>query len=73
MGARNVKSMIAGTVLQVQKSVGDNVEADEAVLTLECMKMEIPIVAPAAGRLARIDVKDGDTVIKDQLVFVLET
>jgi biotin carboxyl carrier protein len=73
MAARNVKSMIAGTVLQVQKAVGENVEADEAVMMLECMKMEIPIVAPSAGRLARIDVKEGDTVTKDQLVFVLET
>ncbi len=73
MAARNVKSMIAGTVLQVQKTVGEDVEADEPVMMLECMKMEIPIVAPSAGRLAHIDVKEGDTITKDQLVFVLET
>jgi acetyl-CoA carboxylase biotin carboxyl carrier protein len=65
--------MIAGTVLQLQKAVGEDVEADEPVMMLECMKMEIPIVAPSAGLLARIDVKEGDTVTKDQLVFVLET
>jgi|HubBroStandDraft_1064217.scaffolds.fasta_scaffold299687_2 biotin carboxyl carrier protein len=73
MAARNIKSMIAGTVLQVHKRPGDAVAARDAVVTLECMKMEIPIPTPAAGRIVSIEVAEGDSVDKDQLVFVIET
>ncbi len=73
MAARNIKSMIAGTVLQVHKTRGDPVAVRDAVVTLECMKMEIPIIAPAAGRIVSIEVAEGDSVAKDQLVFVIET
>lgn len=73
MATRNIKSMIAGTVLQIHKRSGDPVAIQEAVVTLECMKMEIPIAAPAAGRIVSIDVNEGDAVTKDQLVFVMTT
>jgi acetyl-CoA carboxylase biotin carboxyl carrier protein len=73
MATRNIKSMIAGTVLQVHKRPGDPVAARDAVVSLECMKMEIPIAAPAAGRIVSIEVNQGDNVAQDQLVFVLET
>ena len=72
MAAKNVRCAIAGTVLEVHRTPGDVVAIGDAVVTLECMKMEIPIEAPYAGTLARIEVKVGDTVAKDQLVFVLE-
>jgi biotin carboxyl carrier protein len=36
------------------------------------MKMEIPIEAPSTGRVVSIDVREGDSVVKDQQVFVLE-
>jgi len=72
MAARNVSCAIAGTVLEVHKTPGDVVAIGEAVVTIECMKMEIPIESTCAGRLARIEVKVGDTVAKDQLLFVLE-
>ncbi len=72
MAARKVRCAIAGTVLEVHKSPGEAVAAGEAVLTLECMKMEIPIEAPAAGTITRIEVQIGDTVAQDQLVFAFE-
>jgi biotin carboxyl carrier protein len=69
---KSVKCPIAGTVFQIHKAPGDMVVAKEAVVTLECMKMEIPIEAPNSGRLLSIDVKEGDSVVNDQRVFVLE-
>lgn len=73
MTVRSIRCPIAGTVLERHKNPGDTVAAGEAIVTLECMKMEIPIQSPTAGRLVSIDVKEGETVTKDQLVFVLET
>jgi biotin carboxyl carrier protein len=68
-----VRCPIAGTVFEVHRAPGDTVAAGDAIVTLECMKMEIPIEAPAAGRLSSIEVKPGDTVTQDQLVFILES
>jgi len=69
---KRVRCLIAGTVFQIHKVPGDTVVAKEAVLTVECMKMEIPIESPCVGRLLSIDVKEGDSVAKDQQIFVLE-
>jgi biotin carboxyl carrier protein len=73
MSVRSVRCPIAGTVLERHKSPGESVTADEPVVTLECMKMEIPIQSPVAGRLVSVDVKEGEVVVKDQLVFAVET
>lgn len=73
MATRNVKSTIAGTVLEIQRNVGETVETDDPIITLECMKMEIPVVAPAGGRIAQISVSAGDVVHEGQVVCVLET
>jgi biotin carboxyl carrier protein len=36
------------------------------------MKMEIPVVAPRAGRLAELHVKEGDTLNEGDIVAVIE-
>ncbi|HTP63291.1 MAG TPA: acetyl-CoA carboxylase biotin carboxyl carrier protein subunit [Burkholderiales bacterium] len=41
------------------------------MLILESMKMEIPVVAPAAGTLKELQVKEGDAVAEGQIVAVL--
>jgi acetyl-CoA carboxylase biotin carboxyl carrier protein len=73
LAARSIKSAIAGVVVEIQKRPGDTVTADETVITLECMKMEIPVAAPVKGRILSINVQEGDTVPEDHLMFVLET
>lgn len=66
-----VESESSGVVWKVLKQPGDTVEADESLLLLELMKMEIPVVAPRAGRIERILVGEGDAVEEDQVVAVL--
>jgi biotin carboxyl carrier protein len=39
---------------------------------VECMKMEIPVAAEAAGRLVALHVKPGDSVSEDQILAVIE-
>ena len=51
---------------------GQQVRADETLMILESMKMEIPINAPRAGRVAKVHVKEGQTVQEGQLLAELE-
>ena len=37
-------------------------QAGDAVVIIEAMKMEIPVVAPEAGTIASIDVAVGDAI-----------
>ena len=48
--------------IKVEASVGQAVKKGDAVIILEAMKMEIPVVAPEDGTVASIDVAVGDTV-----------
>ena len=52
--------------------VGQQVGADETLMILESMKMEIPINAPKAGRVAKIHVKEGQTVQEGELLVDLD-
>jgi biotin carboxyl carrier protein len=56
----------------LEKNVGDRVDEDEVVLVMEAMKMEIPVVAPAAGVLKEIQVSAGQAVEADQLLAEIE-
>lgn len=73
MARSEVKSEISGRVWKLEARVGDRVAADDAILILESMKMEIPVSAPVAGRILEISVAETDLVEEGQVVAVLET
>ncbi|MAS45722.1 MAG: acetyl-CoA carboxylase biotin carboxyl carrier protein subunit [Rhodobacteraceae bacterium] len=62
----------AGRVMELLKAPGDRVEAGETVMTVEAMKMEIPIAADAAGVITAIAVAVDQMVEEDQAVATLE-
>ncbi len=72
MVAVPVLSEIPGTVFKIEVGVGDEVAADDPVVILESMKMEIPVGAPSAGRVAEILVEEGEAVEEGQEVAVVE-
>jgi len=72
MATINIKSEIAGTVLSLEKQPGDPVDVDEVIALLDCMKMEIPVVSTAAGRISSVHIKAGETIAEGQLVAVVE-
>jgi biotin carboxyl carrier protein len=49
------------------------VAADQALVVLESMKMEIPVLAAAAGRVAAVGVAVGDTVLEGDLLVTIES
>ena len=61
-GSIKVEAGAAGKVFKIEASVGQAVKAGDAVVIVEAMKMEIPVVAPQDGTVASIDVAVGDAV-----------
>ncbi|MFT7647930.1 MAG: acetyl-CoA/propionyl-CoA carboxylase biotin carboxyl carrier protein [Candidatus Poriferisodalaceae bacterium] len=71
-GSGQVAVPMQGTIVQVLVEVGQTVEADEAVVILEAMKMENNISADKSGTIVEIKVAVGDTVGAGDIVIVIE-
>ena len=67
-----VKAELVGNVWKVVAKAGDKVEEDDILVILESMKMEIPVVAPRAGTVKEILVKETEVVREGQVLAVLE-
>jgi acetyl-CoA carboxylase biotin carboxyl carrier protein len=67
----NVTAHITGTVWKIEKQVGDEVAEGDILIILESMKMEMPIEAPCAGKVASIVVKEGEPVDEGRLVATI--
>ncbi|MEL0151115.1 MAG: biotin/lipoyl-binding carrier protein [Rhodobiaceae bacterium] len=67
-----VKSEIAGSVWKIIAETGADLAADDVIVILESMKMEIPVVAPKAGKLTNIHVAEGDMIGEGQLIATLD-
>ena len=70
-GGIKVTAGAAGKVFKIVANVGQQVAKGDAVVIIEAMKMEIPVVAPEAGTVASIDVAVGDTVESGALLATL--
>jgi acetyl-CoA carboxylase biotin carboxyl carrier protein len=60
--SHTVVAELVAAVLQVEVQIGDSVAADDPVVILESMKMEIPVLAEVAGTVSEISVNPGDVV-----------
>jgi pyruvate carboxylase subunit B len=68
-----LKAPMPGVVVKVHRQPGDKIATGEAILTLEAMKMEMPVPASAAGILESIAVKNGDSVSAGQLLAKIQS
>jgi acetyl-CoA carboxylase biotin carboxyl carrier protein len=69
--AVQVCAHITGTVWKIEVAVGDAVEAEQSLVILESMKMEMPVEAPEAGRVTRIAVSEGQAVEEGDVLVEL--
>ena len=67
-----VEAEVAGKVWKIEAAIGQSVAADDTLIIIESMKMEIPVVAPRAGVVSEIMVQEGDPVAEGQIVAVLD-
>jgi acetyl-CoA carboxylase biotin carboxyl carrier protein len=67
-----IKAELAGNLWKIVVREAQQVQADETLMILESMKMEIPVNAPSAGRVTKIHVKEGQTVQEGQLLIEVE-
>ena len=70
-GSIKVEAGAAGKVFKIEAKVGQAVKAGDAIVVVEAMKMEIPVVAPQDGTVASIDVAVGDPVEAGALLETL--
>lgn len=70
-GGEEIKAPMAGTILSVNVSPGQNVTQGDTLIILEAMKMENEIVAPADGVVGEIFVNPNDRVESDQVLLTI--
>lgn len=68
----SVRAPMPGLVTNVNVAVGQLVEKNMRLLTLEAMKMENEIHSPMQGRITRVEVEKNSKVEKDQNLIVIE-
>lgn len=61
-GGDPVPSPMVGNIFKILVSPGQQVEADETLIILEAMKMEITVASPKAGTVTEVKVREGDAV-----------
>ena len=67
-----VKAPMPGIICEIKVKPGDTVIEDQEVLTLEAMKMEMPIAATGAGTIKSIKCNQGDAVQGGDLLVVID-
>ena len=70
-GSIKIEAGAAGKVFKIEANVGQAVKKGDAVVIVEAMKMEIPVVAPEDGTVASINVAVGDAVEAGALLAAL--
>jgi urea carboxylase len=67
-----VASAVTGSVWEIVAKEGARVAAGDTLVVMETMKMETPVVAPAAGRVVAVTQKPGALVTAGHVVVVLD-
>ena len=65
-----VRAQITGTVWSLEVESGQSVDEGATLMLLESMKMEIPVTAPAAGKV-RLEVELTQTVSDGDLLATI--
>ena len=67
-----VTTAMPGSIVEVKVKAGDKVNAGDAVLVIEAMKMENEIQASVSGVVVAVHVKKGDTVTPDESLLEIQ-
>jgi acetyl-CoA carboxylase biotin carboxyl carrier protein len=70
--SREIRSVVTGTVYQIEVAAGEQVKLGADLIILESMKMEIPIVAETDGTVIEVRCNEGDSVIEGQVLLMVD-
>jgi biotin carboxyl carrier protein len=62
VGANAIPAPMPGTIVAVSVAAGESVKKGKEVVTMETMKMNVPIFAPSDGKIKSVLVKPGESV-----------
>ena len=68
----NIVAPMPGKILQIKVKTGDTVKADETIIVMEAMKMELALKASVAAKVMAINVKENDVITADTVLIALE-
>ncbi len=69
--AEQIRAEMVANVLSLLVSTGDAVDAGQAVVIMESMKMEIPVLAEFGGTVTAVSVAEGDVVQEGDVMVEL--
>ncbi len=70
--SHTVEAELVANVLEVCVEIGAVVAAEDPIVLLESMKMEIPVLAEIAGKVVDIRVSKGDVVNDGDPLAIIE-
>jgi biotin carboxyl carrier protein len=73
MAEVKIKTEVAGRVCSIPATVGASLNEGDDVLLVEAMKMEIPVMATATGKIKSILVSVDEVLAEGQAVAIIET
>ncbi len=71
-GGPRLTAPMPGLIVAVEVAPGDRVEAGQAAVTMEAMKVVMRLPAPVAGRVLRVACAPSDTVRNGDLLIEIE-
>lgn len=70
--ANALKAPLPGVVTEIKVAVGDEVKVGDTIIVLEAMKMANNLEAEKDGKVTAICVKQGESVLEDSPLVVIE-
>ncbi|GIW21447.1 MAG: biotin/lipoyl attachment protein [Candidatus Sericytochromatia bacterium] len=67
-----IKSNMAGTIIEIMVKPGDKVDAGQDLVCMESMKMQMFISSENEGVVKEIKVSEGDFVNEGDTILILE-
>ncbi len=68
-----IRPPMPGRVVKVPVAAGDAVRRGQTLAVLEAMKMQNEIPAPADAVVRQVNVREGESILGDRVIAVLET
>ena len=67
-----VKAPMVGKLVSIDVNLGDKVKQNDAVATIEAMKMFVKIYSPSEGEVKEIKASPGEVINPDTVIMILE-